>query len=170
MNESWKVCIECDAYEVSSCGNVRRAVTHPYRGFIPFKQLIQVYDKGRYRKVCMRKNGKQIFKMVHSLIASAFIGKRPDGYEINHKDGNKSNNSVENLEYVTKQQNREHAKRLNLYAFGERVNTAKLSPEQVREIRAKFPNLSQGKLSKIYGINQAHISRIIRREAWVSVS
>lgn len=169
MNEIWRTCVECDAYEVSNSGKVRRSETYPYRGFIPFKDLVQVYDKGRYRKVCMRKNRKQLFKMVHILVASAFIGKRPADYEINHKDGNKSNNSVDNLEYVTRKENKEHAKRLGLYASGTEVNTAKLTEEKVKEIRSKFPSISQGKLSKIYGINQAHISRIIRRQAWAAV-
>lgn len=45
---------------------------------------------------------------VHSLVADAFLGERPTGNHINHKDGNKKNNSLSNLEYCTPKQNAQH--------------------------------------------------------------
>ena len=86
-----------------------------------------IYDDGRvystknksFLKLChdssgyvyldiRRKNSTLKCPKVHRLVASLFIGEQP-GYEINHKDGNKDNNAVSNLEYVTHEQNRIHA-------------------------------------------------------------
>ena len=46
--------------------------------------------------------------LVHRLVANTFLGNAPCGHEVNHKDGNKQNNSVENLEWVTKSENQRH--------------------------------------------------------------
>ena len=53
-------------------------------------------------------------RTVHSLVAEVWIGERPDGYECNHKDGNKLNNNVDNLEWVTRSENGLHAYRTGL--------------------------------------------------------
>lgn len=169
MKEIWKKCVECPVYEVSNLGNVRRSPNFLHHSSKPFINLIQVSDKRGYRRVCLSNRNKHIYVCVHKLVASSFIGKRKNGLEINHKDANKANNSVSNLEYVTPRQNKDHAMSEGLYVKGVDVNTCKLTVRQVKEIRKKFPLISQGKLSKEYGINQAHISRIIRREAWASV-
>jgi hypothetical protein len=75
---------------------------------------IRLYKaKNGYYVVNLHKNGqKQVY--VHSLVADAFIGKRPSGFTINHIDGNKLNNSVNNLEYCTYKENNYHAKKLGL--------------------------------------------------------
>jgi hypothetical protein len=59
-------------------------------------------------------DGKRVTKTLHSVIAESFIGPRPAGMLINHIDGNKRNNSISNLEYVTPQQNVVHAWRTGL--------------------------------------------------------
>lgn len=51
---------------------------------------------------------------VHCLMMESFVGPRPVGHEVNHKDGNKQNNHLNNLEYVTKSENAKHAHRLGL--------------------------------------------------------
>lgn len=58
-----------------------------------------------YLYVTLWKNGQPKNRTVHSLVAEAFIGERPKGYEVNHKDENKNNNNVNNLEYVTRVEN-----------------------------------------------------------------
>jgi hypothetical protein len=68
----------------------------------------------RYLIVGLNKDGVRRYYKVHNLIAVTFIGVRPDGLEINHIDGDRLNNSPDNLEYVTHQQNVDHSITLGL--------------------------------------------------------
>ena len=93
-------------YEVSNFGNVRsldRMVKH-YSGFNRFfigKLLVPQENHQGYLRVRLCKNGKLITPSIASLVAMAFIGERPEGQVINHKDGIKNNNIPSNLEYIT---------------------------------------------------------------------
>ena len=100
MQEIWKDIEGFEGrYQVSTWGNVRgvQGILKPYRN-----------EKG-YLKVSLAKNGKYYKKRVNRLVALAFI---PNPYElpqVNHKDGNKENNSITNLEWTTDEINRKHA-------------------------------------------------------------
>ena len=75
------------------------------------KVFLKGYDVGKgYDSVKI--NGKNFYR--HKIIAYCFLGERPKGYQVNHKDGNKLNNDVSNLEYVSKKQNYQHALNNNL--------------------------------------------------------
>lgn len=67
-----------------------------------------------YKRICLMVNKNRDFKKVHVLVMLTFIGKKEIGIEVNHKDGNKANNLLSNLEYVTTSENRKHAYRLGL--------------------------------------------------------
>ncbi len=98
MQETWRPIPGFgDRYEVSAEGNVRRVLHQP---------LKPIRMKGNYQRVTLS-NGPQDtgFRAVHRLVAHAFIGPCPAGYVVNHKDGDPSNNRVENLEYVTQHEN-----------------------------------------------------------------
>lgn len=69
------------------------------------KRLKQVKLKSGYMQVCLHRDGKQTMHYVHHLVAQAFIGERPSGMDIDHKDGNKANNAASNLHYVTRREN-----------------------------------------------------------------
>ena len=97
-------------YEVSSHGRVRsldRTVTrsdgkvHRLKG----KVLSVRLDKYGYQIVDLYNHGKQQKRKVHSLVAEAFIGTRPEGTEVCHNDGRKTNNHVDNLSYGTRSEN-----------------------------------------------------------------
>ena len=60
---------------------------------------------GYYKNRIKHSSGAMKTIMVHSLVARAFLGERPEGYDIDHKDGNKLNNCVTNLHYVTRKEN-----------------------------------------------------------------
>lgn len=65
--------------------------------------------KTKYLAVSYMENGKQKHEYVHRLVASAFIPNPHNKPEVNHKDGNKSNNDISNLEWVTRKENVHHA-------------------------------------------------------------
>lgn len=111
MTEVWKDIAEYEGlYQVSNQGRVKslmlicRVVTKP-------RELIlkQCADRGGYMKVGLVKNGKRTTKPVHRLVAEAFIPNPDNKPEINHIDGNKKNNSVDNLEFCTRLENIRHA-------------------------------------------------------------
>jgi hypothetical protein len=108
--EEWRPCVGWPNYEVSNLGQVRR------RGRI-LKQTVfnkKTEGDGHYLGLCLSVEGVVTKVTVHSLVAAAFIGPRPEGWTIDHKDEVKSNNRATNLEYVTNGDNtrRWHARRL----------------------------------------------------------
>ena len=86
-------------YYVTDTGRVFSAKSK--RGYLEIKQLI----RNSYHAVNLRNNGKQVKKYVHRLVATEWYGYHK-GLVVNHKDENKTNNRVENLEWVTESQNR----------------------------------------------------------------
>lgn len=94
-------------------------------------------DNGRgYLRVMVWKR----LRGVHQLVASAFLGPIPAGLEVNHKDGIKTNNRPENLEYVTRAQNVKHSfvTGLRTMARGQEHHAAKISDDDVRKIIAEY--------------------------------
>lgn len=123
------------AYEVSNLGNVRRAT--PGRKTYAGRPLKPTRMKIGYLSIATTQNGKVVRTYIHHLVAESFIGPRPSGADINHRDGDKTNNVVSNLEYVTHAENIRHALTTGLIPTGDRHPLTKLSDAQVREIRAR---------------------------------
>lgn len=147
------------AYEVSSLGRVRRAKpgrrTHVWRLMTPVLLSIGYYHVGPTI------NGRNVQVYVHAMVAEVFIGPRPEGYDINHKDGIKTNNAVTNLEYTTHLENVRHAHRSGFVPRGEKHHNAKLTTAQVIDIRARFAlGERNGALAKAFGVSPATISEI----------
>jgi len=110
-----------------------------------------------------------VFKSgVHRVVAAAFLGPRPDGHVINHKNGDKADNRAENLEYLTPSDNAIHAYRTGLQQRGEKHGRAKLTDENVAEIRERYTGGwgQQAQLAREYGVSQGLISQIVRGEIW----
>jgi hypothetical protein len=111
-NEIWKPC-ENSPFEISSIGRVRNNRTGVLRK--------QSFSRKGYPVITLWLDGKQNTYTIHRLVAIHFIGLPPiDRNQVNHKDGNKLNNRVDNLEWVNQQENMNHAKKLGLIASGDR--------------------------------------------------
>lgn len=152
-------------YEVSSHGRVRR--TYTIYGRLTNRVLRQKTAKGGYKELDLSANNKQRTFKVHKLVALAFIGICPEGYEINHIDAVPSNNHHENLEYKTHLGNMQHRSAMNRTPQGEQINTCKLSTEEVREIRAEHKHgRSSRAIAKKRGLNRSTIMRIVNRVTW----
>lgn len=93
----WKIVQECNLYEVSETGLVRRVDNkHELKGCIT-----SGYRSVKFTFI----DGHQQRFYVHRLVAEHFIREPRDGEVVNHKDGNKLNNNVNNLEWVTQRDN-----------------------------------------------------------------
>lgn len=94
-------------YMVSNHGSV---IALPVDGMVRRKTLLKANTSWNgYLRVGLRRNGKTKFCMVHRLVAASFIENKNNKPIINHKDGNKQNNHVSNIEWCTHKENTEHA-------------------------------------------------------------
>lgn len=101
--EVWKPIKDFEDYEVSDCGRVRNKDGRTLKPYVNHKG---------YLKVGLFKSGKCHKKRVHRLVAEAFIENPHDYPQVNHKDENKKNNRVDNLEWCTNQQNQDYSRML----------------------------------------------------------
>lgn len=146
-------------YEITTDGTVYSnvGVRKPLRGKI---------TKEGYRMVVLTVGGKKIYKNVHRLVAEAFIPNPENLPEVNHIDGIKLNNCVNNLEWVTTRDNQLHARdSLN-------PSYCKINMEIAEEIRMRYNsgNISQRMLAEIFDIKKTQVGYIINNKRWVGES
>jgi hypothetical protein len=123
-------------------------------------------DKGYLRTRLSVDNIKKNF-FIHRLVAEAFIENLNNLPDVNHKDGNKENNRVDNLEWVTKQENHTHAVRTGLKAKGERHGMSKLTLPQVTEIKNMLrAKISYSRIAKIFNVTKQTIYGIKHDKYW----
>jgi hypothetical protein len=113
-NEEWKPVVGFEShYAVSSTGRLWR--TKLYKGRRKDRppqtqnKILTPRHVNGYIGYCLCVNGTVTQHLAHRLVARAFLGPAPEGTEINHINGQKKDNRVENLEYVTRKQNIAHA-------------------------------------------------------------
>lgn len=116
--------------------------------------------------------GKSKTILVHKLIAMTFL-ENPNNLEnINHIDGNKQNNAIENLEYCTRSENLKHAFAMGLHKArkGEESPRAKLTNEQAQEVRKLYreKRISQQKIAGFFNVSQRTVSKIVNGKRYAS--
>ena len=120
----------------------------------------QPNGKGYLRTII---GGKRYF--VHRLVAEKYVPNPFNKPQVNHKDGNKLNNSADNLEWVTNQENRNHAVKTGLQITGESCPWAKLTQKAVDFIR-EHTEYTANELSGIFGVTPGHIRDIRKHHSW----
>lgn len=164
--EIWKPVVGHESsYEVSNLGRIKRTKSGP-NTFTGRILRPSVNSKGYLRvNLC----GSRKWYSCHSLVAAAFIGPRPEGLEINHIDGDKTNNHADNLEYVTSSENHKHAFSLGLKnSQGENNPRHILTEDDVPQIRRLLNEgvLTQKEIGNMYGVNAETISCIKNSKSW----
>ena len=102
MSEPWKFVVGFEGlYEVAPCGAIRNAKT--------LRWLSPSANDDGYYYVKLFQDGKGQQKAVHRIVAEAFIPNPNNKPQVNHKDRNKGNNDISNLEWVTRAENQSHA-------------------------------------------------------------
>lgn len=107
--------------------------------------------------------GKRYF--VHRLVAEKFIPNPESKEQVNHKDGNKTNNQADNLEWVTNQENRKHAVENGLQISGEKCPWAKLTKNDVLFIR-EHPEIDEWDLADVLNVSVTTIRGIRTYRSW----
>jgi hypothetical protein len=150
-----------EKYSISNLGNIKSADT-----------LLSppVYSTG-YKVVKMFNGGKYVRETVHRLVAKEFIPNLKGLPFVNHINGIKTDNRVENLEWVTNKENHIHAMNTGLKAKGESHGVSILNNSSVIEIKKLLSDgLSQRKIAAKYGVCQATIKDINLGVTWRHVS
>lgn len=127
MQEEWRAVIGWK-YEISSLGRLRRSDNKRLKSFDTFH--------GNYYAARLFTEGRSKKYLIHRLVAEAFIENPENKPQVNHKDGNKLNNTATNLEWVTAKENRQHAHDTGLcnYRTGDNCSWSKISESQRHEI------------------------------------
>jgi hypothetical protein len=164
-----------DWYQISNYGRVRsldRLTIHKDGGNIyrKGKYLNPKYDSNGYLNIILYKYNKAYRRLLHRLVTLAFLENPNELKEVNHKNCNKSDNKLENLEWCSRQQNVRHAVENNLCDCnnGEGNPLSKLKNDDIlrmRELRDK-EHLSMQKLSRIFNTTESNISSILNRKTW----
>ena len=118
-----------------------------------------------YLQVGFRVKGSRHVYLVHRLVAQAFIPNPLEKKCINHKNWNKSDNRIGNLEWVSYKENMAHAKINNLTARGENNGNSKLNLGIVERIR-NIKNKTFTDIGREFGISRVQVANIIKRKQW----
>ncbi|QLL37136.1 HNH endonuclease [Lactiplantibacillus plantarum] len=148
--EFWKKHPDIDGMEVSSFGRVRSVKGHYYKN---------CRGKDGYMRITFRMNGKCVNKLVHRLVAQAFIPNPNNLPEINHKDCGRTNNNVSNLEWCTYSYNNQYREEFgisNAEVLGVPLFAINLTTLEVSRFQ------SQGEAGKSLGVCRGNISNVVK--------
>lgn len=165
-------------YAVSTEGKVWSYPNHMHNG----RWLKPSIRKGYY-SVCLCKNNKKTNYAIHRIVAETYLPKNILQTQINHKDLNKFNNNLNNLEWVTLQENINHFKKFGNRLVTEKsrrassknmINTnfkrRKFSKEIIIEIRNKYENnFSKVEISTFYNMHPATLKDILEYKTYKEI-
>lgn len=165
--EEWRAIPGFPDYEASSLGRIRRATpcNTAAAGFV-LKTKTDAYG---YAKVCIWREGKPSHRQAHRLVALAFLGEPPAGYQCAHGDGNRQNNALGNLRWATPAENAQDRQRHGLWLppRGSEHHASTLTEADVIEIRRRrAAGERPSDLAAEYGVSRPSMSRILHRRTW----
>lgn len=162
-------------FSVSNYGRIKRKSRTWYSGrqnttikTIPESIVKQRIIPDGYVKVTICYKGVKKSYSVHVLVAKYFIPNPQNLPQVNHKDGNKSNNLVENLEWCTASQNALHSSRVlhpNTYGKNKR-NLGKEKADAIRKYKKEHPEVSYNKMAKIFGCSKHQVFNAVNSNTY----
>lgn len=163
-------------YEVSSDGKFYRIVGG--RGTRLGRELGTIRIHHGYRNVRFRSPGRTEVWLAHRVVVYSFLGE-PESQErsfVNHKNGVKYDNRIENLEFCSMAENTLHSYRVLgrkvVRTIGEAQGRSKLTDDKVRELRDKYKSgdWSQDRIAAHLGVSQCLVSQVLRGVIWTHVT
>lgn len=173
MTETWKEIPGFEGYyQASDLGRimsmtriVKAGGERPHEKLINWRILKPSWSHG-YHSYVLWKDHVGTTIRAHSAVAYAFLGLRPEGAYVCHRDGDRANNCLSNLYYGTPTENVADARRHGTLAIGEKAGAAKLTSQDVKRIREMAKTHAQREISDKFGISQAQVSRVINGSHW----
>lgn len=155
-------------------GTIWRVAEMRNRRLVPLRErrLVGHRMPDGYLRLSVTVDGESFNVLAHRLVWRVFYGPIPDGKEVNHRNGNKADNSPSNLELVSPSGNVRHSLDVlgRQRAKGERHGNRKLTAEIVREIRMRCAGGSAKEyVAGLFGIAPSTVYRIVNRTAWSHV-
>ena len=156
-------------YEISNLGRLKSLK----RLFVPKDRILKTcVDRDGYLFAGLFRNGKRLScAKVHRLVLEAFVGQRPSGFECRHKDGDKTNNRLSNVEWSTHIVNERDKYNHGTTMTGSKNGYSKLQEADVIEIRKLWGtgNFTQWALAHKFNVGQFCVWSIIHRKTWKHV-
>jgi hypothetical protein len=172
--EMWRPCPGYEtSYEVSSLGSVRSIdrIAGKRRGVVKSKILKPYINRRGYLEVRLFAQSSSLPRIVHRLVAKAFIDNPKNLPQVNHIDGNKFNNASDNLEWINNSENQKHAYKLGLQPSraGEKNSKAKITDKDVTLLKQLYNSgKSVVEVSNMMNVSLGSTRQIIYGRTWKS--
>lgn len=160
-------------YEVSDMGRVRsidRSITtsNSETKFVHGKIIRVSKNPHGYSVVKLSRNGTVKHYQVHRLVLLSFLGRENSKTVANHKNSNRNDNRLTNLEWVTQAQNMRHMVESGRSLKGEKNKSAKLTPCEVEKIKSYYKKGTEThrSIAKKFNVSHNCIGLILRGETW----
>ena len=167
MKEVWKTIKDYPNYEVSNKGQIRFFEMKIKKWII----LERVRQPTGYKVIRLFSGIQRKRSCLHTLILEAFISPRPEGFVGNHKDGNKVNDDIRNLEWIDKSADINHAYQTGLHNApdmrGEKHPGVKLKEGDVKKIRRlRINGMKLAQIAELFNVTKGNIHLITSRQRW----
>lgn len=177
MSEEWKPCADYeDCYAISDLGRLARTATYGRNPKSCWKLRVPALKNG-YRTYHMCKDGVRKYRLAHILVWTTFKGSIPDSIDVNHKDGDRDNPALTNLDLMTRSENCAHSFQIlgranfNVPHLGSKNGSSKLTEQDIPEIfRLSAAGWYQWQIAEHFRISQPAVGMILRGKKWRHVS